>query len=207
MNNESDELNEDERRQFANLAREKTPPDHLEEIIVRKLKDANLISSPTPPRKRWSFLKPVAAFAGLLLIFMLGATAGTLWFSAASAPLPARSDRPQFILLLRAPAPEERKVSPAETLRRVKEYSDWAKETRQRGFLLQGEKLKDEMRILTNAENPSEISAKELNQPVNTIKGYFLIEARDYEQAEAIARSCPHIKYGGRIEVREIERF
>jgi hypothetical protein len=37
------------------------------------------------------------------------------------------------------------------------------------------------------------------------IGGLFAIKADDYEKAVEIARECPHLKYGGRIELREIE--
>ena len=32
--------------------------------------------------------------------------------------------------------------------------------------------------------------------------GYFAIEAADYDEAVAISRDCPHLKYGERIELR-----
>ncbi|MGQ0715255.1 MAG: sigma-70 family RNA polymerase sigma factor [Gemmatimonadaceae bacterium] len=42
-------------------------------------------------------------------------------------------------------------------------------------------------------------------EAAEVIGGYFAIEAADYDEAVAIARSCPHIKYSGRIEVREVD--
>jgi hypothetical protein len=36
------------------------------------------------------------------------------------------------------------------------------------------------------------------------IGGYFLIRAADDAAALALARSCPHLRHGGRIEVRRI---
>ena len=35
--------------------------------------------------------------------------------------------------------------------------------------------------------------------------GYFLIEASDDAAAAALARTCPHIKYGGSIVVRRVQ--
>jgi hypothetical protein len=35
--------------------------------------------------------------------------------------------------------------------------------------------------------------------------GYFLIRAANQRTALEIARSCPHVRYGGRIVLREIE--
>lgn len=35
--------------------------------------------------------------------------------------------------------------------------------------------------------------------------GYFLIAASDDASAAALARTCPHIKYGGSIVVRRVQ--
>ena len=37
------------------------------------------------------------------------------------------------------------------------------------------------------------------------IGGYFTIEAADYNEAVEICSDCPHLTYGGRIELREVE--
>jgi hypothetical protein len=37
------------------------------------------------------------------------------------------------------------------------------------------------------------------------LAGYFIIRAADQRSALEIGRSCPHVRYGGRIVVREIE--
>jgi hypothetical protein len=37
------------------------------------------------------------------------------------------------------------------------------------------------------------------------IGGFYTIEARSYDDAVSIASGCPHVKYSGRIEVREVE--
>jgi hypothetical protein len=39
------------------------------------------------------------------------------------------------------------------------------------------------------------------------IAGYFLLPASDYDHAITIAKTCPHLKHGGTIEIRQIERF
>ena len=37
------------------------------------------------------------------------------------------------------------------------------------------------------------------------VGGYFLIRASSYDVAVEIARTCPHLRYGGRIEVRQVD--
>ena len=77
--------------------------------------------------------------------------------------------------------------------RRIREYSEWARGLRDK--LVEGEKLTDE------------ISSVGAGNAQSTVGGFFRIRARDRAEADAIARSCPHVRYGGRIEVREIQRI
>lgn len=44
------------------------------------------------------------------------------------------------------------------------------------------------------------------NDGTTPIGGFFIIAADTRERALQLAKTCPHLKYGGRIEVREIER-
>jgi hypothetical protein len=42
--------------------------------------------------------------------------------------------------------------------------------------------------------------------PLGEMSGFFLIRANDRDEALAVARTHPHLRYGGSIEVREIVR-
>jgi len=35
--------------------------------------------------------------------------------------------------------------------------------------------------------------------------GYYIIEAASYDQAIERSRDCPHLEYGGTIEVRQVD--
>ena len=37
------------------------------------------------------------------------------------------------------------------------------------------------------------------------VGGYFIISAADYDEACRVAESNPHFKYGGNIEVRQVD--
>ena len=37
--------------------------------------------------------------------------------------------------------------------------------------------------------------------------GYYIIEAGSYDQAIERSRDCPHLEYGGTIEVREVDKI
>ncbi len=39
------------------------------------------------------------------------------------------------------------------------------------------------------------------------VGGFFIIAAKDYEEACKIAQGCPHLKHYGRVEVRQIDKM
>ena len=107
-------------------------------------------------------------------------------------------------MILRNPPETFRSGIPNERLRT--EYTAWAGTLAERGLFLEGEELGDDGRLLhPNPESDVAVSVEELAATDKTVSGYFLIRARNYKEAEAIARTCPHIGYGGAIEVRPLQ--
>ena len=118
----------------------------------------------------------VAALAAAAAL-VIGFTAGLL-MSRDSEPA-----GPMFVLLLHGGADGH-----------VDEYRAWAVSLRERNALVGGEKLKDASTILGRGA------------ATDPVRGYFVITARDAAEAERIAGECPHLRYGGWIEMREIEK-
>jgi hypothetical protein len=120
--------------------------------------------------------------------------------SPATAAAPQDGLEPDLILLRGPPAPppgsppqDEAAVAAA-----VARYTAWADTLRAQGRLVSAEKLEDGTgRWL--GEFPPE------GPPGSDIGGFFLIRARSWAEAEAIAATGPHIGYGGTIELRAIE--
>ncbi|HSE99075.1 MAG TPA: YciI family protein [Blastocatellia bacterium] len=203
MNEElEDKLSPHEREAFDRLIKEKMPPPFLEERIVEMLKQSNLIR-PAEAGPSFSFVRIAAALAAGVALFVSGAVAGIWWASAQSSD----TRLPQFMLVLRMTPQELRAVAADEERSRVEEYSAWARNVGQAGALIGGEKLKDEVWLLNTVDGRAAISDRWPDSTEKVIAGYFLIQARDYEQAIRIAEGCPHLKYGGTVEVRQIERF
>ncbi len=204
MNQEfDDELSEEERQVFAGLPREKVPPARLEDRVVQSLKQAGVLS---PPKKfiRSNAVRIGMAVAASLLFFVLGAAVMRWW----SRPVQT-SDLPEFMLVLRQTRAQDQQRTAEESLRIAKEYGNWARQLSRQGVPVDGEKLKDEARTLRMVDGrptgSDEINRADAGRA--TIAGYFLIKATGYEHAVKIAEGCPHLKYGGTIEVREIDRF
>lgn len=192
----NEELSAEERQALDALPREVDPPPELEDRTVQALKGRGKLHL---RHGTGGWQRMLAAAAAAVLLLAGGAAAGR-WTAASSVVAP---EQPEFLLLLRA-GQEEAPRTDEEMMERVNEYSAWARAARQQGSLLTGEKLMDDGRLLSGA-------AMALLEPGSGgeegIQGYFLIRATDYRQAVAVASGCPHLKYGGLIEVRRIHKF
>jgi hypothetical protein len=197
-----DELSPEESRAFDGLRRVvATPPASLEERVVGSLKEAGLIRT----RRAWLAGAPAvaAAVAASLALFILGVAAGARLFAGQPG---GKDGEPQFMLVLRALPAREEGTREDET-RRVREYSAWAGELRRTGLLVGGEKLEDDARVLRPEGGRVAVSEGRATAPDESIAGYFLVRARDYEHAVTIAEGCPHVRHGGSIEIRRIARL
>ncbi len=178
------------------LPRRAEPAPELEERVVRTLQAEGLLSS-QPAGKTRRALTIAAGVAASVLLFLAGLITG----SSRQPGTPAVR-QPTYALLLRS-APQG-DLLPAEQ-QLVAEYKQWALEVRKSGTNIRGEKLAD-FSLLLEPQQPGELSLEEpAEQPAGPVVGFFLIDTPDLDQAVQIARSCPHLKYGGTIELRRID--
>lgn len=133
--------------------------------------------------RRWV----VAAAAAV--IFIAGVGAGRLW-----PPTQAEvTGRPRYLLLLAGDTVPE--VSPGD---RAKEYGEWARSVSVNGIYIRGAELAPTARLIGVAAETS------LGRELATVGGYFIVEASTETEAVRLAESCPHVKYGGVIQVRKL---
>ena len=194
MKIDESDLAETEKRALRALAEGPEPPASLATATVGRLSGAGLLGKPgrrTPGRR----MRLLAAAAGLFL-FALGLAAGLRLGSAAARPA-AATPLPRFALFL-YDAPDEKNLTDAQMQGRVDEYRNWARGLRAAGRQIAGEKLETEGRFVGPGPTAS--------SPGWPLGGYFVISAPDMDAAVAVAQSCPHVKHGGRIEVRAIAR-
>ena len=174
----SDELKPEERAMFDRLREEAGLPSTLEERIVASLEERGLL-------RRYRSRIDRRALATAVLAAVVGFAAGG-WFERPRTPPGPRS-------ICRLVASMHRLGEEG----RVHEYSAWAKELRARGVHISGEKLDDEGDGL-GASGPVPLSTE------GELGGWFLVEGQDREGALQIARSCPHLRHGGKIVLRRI---
>ena len=111
-----------------------------------------------------------------------------------------------FILLLHRPAGPPPTLPPQQAAAVTKEYFDWGDRLRSEGRLKGGEKLTfDAGRVMRSAAGRIMVTDGPYAESKELLGGFFLITAGDYKEACHIAESCPHFKYGGAIEVRQID--
>ncbi|HKB15148.1 MAG TPA: hypothetical protein VKF62_03740 [Planctomycetota bacterium] len=174
---EDDELTPEEQAAIRSLPREADPPPALEERVVAGLRDRGLVA----PRRRWTGMLWRGAAA--VALFAAGVGAGRV-----TATRSASSEGSVFLLLLYA-GPEGR-TGEAD---RVREYGSWAASLRREGKLLEAERLGSEYRVLGGSA--------EASPP----RGYFLFRASGMDEALEIARTCPHLRHGGRVSVQPLD--
>lgn len=191
-------LTEAERRALHALHEDLLPPPALEDRVILELKNRGLLRA-RPAGSRWPW-RAAVALAASLAIFLSGVYLGT----RATSPAP-RPKGAQFVFFLvegesfRAPLPDEEED-------RIAEYRNWAHRLRDSGIRLSGEKLKDGEEIL--GSSPSKrlpAGAQVADGDVGSLGGYFIVEAKNLEHAREIASTCPHLRHGGRLIIRQID--
>jgi hypothetical protein len=113
----------------------------------------------------------------------------------------------QYVLLLHERPADSADVSPAEMQEIVQRYKTWSMDLAQRGLIAGGEKLVDDGgRVLRLRGGEVVASDGPYAEAHDVIGGYFVIQAADDAQAEAIARTCPHLRGTQWIEIRRVDK-
>ena len=201
MNN--DELTPDEYESLRRARVEAAPPRELEEDTVAALRERGLVR---PPIRLRSFASPAWIWAtAAALVALVGwtmlhrqppqdlASSTVLDRSATTAAPPVTG--PRYVLLLYAGGTS---IAGAPDARR-REYADWARGLASRGVAISGEELSEEAHEIP-ASDPAPSAPPAAPLP----RGFFVVSAPDLAAAQRIASSCPHLRYGGRIVVKQI---
>jgi hypothetical protein len=121
---------------------------------------------------------------------------------------PEEIDMAQYMLLLHQ-VPNYTQDLPREAMMEmIKRYMVWADGLRQKGKMVGGEKLTGSGgRHIRLKDGKPVASDGPYAEAKDVIGGYFVIEANDLAEAEAIAAECPHLSVSPNnwAEVRPIE--
>jgi YCII-related domain-containing protein len=162
--------------QLSALRGPKSPPASLEEATIARLRAMGVL------RKPGLVVRPLPGFLALCGSFLLGLAVWPL--------LPVlhagKNSRPQFLLLLYGdPQHRGQEHRP--------EYVAWARGLAARGQLTGDGELTGEVEDLSKS-----VPVEGTEQPL----GFFVLRASDRAEALKLSMGCPHLRYGGRVELR-----
>jgi hypothetical protein len=116
---------------------------------------------------------------------------------------------PQFMMLLYdTPAMQQAWAgfSPEEMEAGIQLYAAWSEGLAARGKLRGGDKLRDrEGRVVRGAGDEQRVTDGPFAEAKEVLGGFFVIEADDYEESLELTRDCPHLEFGGTVEIRAVD--
>jgi len=169
------------------------PPRELASRVLGTLESRGLVS---PAKRRGSpWISRIAVLAAGLVLGILARSAfqeqresrGTI---AVQSPID------QYVLLLYGDTPGD---TGAVHVAREAEYGRWASALGAGVRWVGGHELHDVVAQFGDSTSPVGSDA-----PPERLAGFFVIEAQSREQAAHVARTCPHLKYGGRVIVMTV---
>ncbi|MGD0144581.1 MAG: YciI family protein [Rhizomicrobium sp.] len=111
---------------------------------------------------------------------------------------------PDFMLFLHQDLGTGPIASPEEMMAVVKEYIAWSDRMRAEGRYRSAERLSNDAgKVLRPKDGRIAVTDGPYAETKEIIGGYYVIGAKDYDEACRISETHPHLKYGGRIEIRQ----
>ena len=109
-----------------------------------------------------------------------------------------------FMLIFRDTTPEKYEtLSPEERKRSLDRWNAWYDGIAATGQMDHGHPLKSGGRVVSSRRGETVFDGP-FSEAKETIGGYFVITARDLDEATEIARKCPNLQYGMTVEVRPV---
>ena len=114
----------------------------------------------------------------------------------------------QYLLLLYDNPKTWQEMKPADLQKAFGKYMAWGQQLRDKKIWLGSHKLADEPgKVIRGKDGQPRVSDGPYSETKEVLGGYYLIEAPGYEAAVAESRTCPHLEYGGTIEVRQVDEM
>jgi hypothetical protein len=107
-----------------------------------------------------------------------------------------------FLFVYRRGTEAYRKLTPEEMQQQMQRWQDWITEGVQKGWMINyGDGLKEEGRVVNGKKVVTDgpfVEAKEI------VGGYSIVQAENLDAAAEIAKGCPVLLAGGKVEVRPL---
>src|SRR5215207_1509425 len=113
---------------------------------------------------------------------------------------------PKYMLLLHDNPAGFATLSPEDIQKVIQKYMSWSAPLRTSGVITESAKLTDEPgRVVRGKGVEMRVTDGPYSESKEILGGYFTVTADNYEAAVARAAECPHLEFGGTIEVREVD--
>jgi hypothetical protein len=112
----------------------------------------------------------------------------------------------QYLLLLHADPTGWINMPPQEQQKWMGKYKAWGDQAQKAGYLLGSNKLVDHGGKIVRGPKAL-VTDGPFSETKEVLGGYYLIEAKDYDEAVRRCKGHPHLEHGGTIEVRQIEQL
>ncbi len=113
---------------------------------------------------------------------------------------------PNYVLFLHEDPADWAGVSPEEMQRVIEKYRAWHEGLVRDGRLVEGYKLVDGSgRTIVRRGGETSETDGPYAEAREIVGGLFVVQADGYDAAAEIARECPALEYGTRIELREVD--
>jgi len=180
-----DDLTPEEKAAFEKLTYSQAPPTALEDRVVAALQNEGLVKK---TKSMNQYLKYAVGIAASVALFFAGNYMGRQ--TSASIEIDPLYG---YMMILK----EDAKFKPGDPMEMFQEYAAWMEGLFEKGVQITGQELKD------NAWEVSAAGTKTIGSEADSrVTGYFIIQANTEDQALAVVRDNPHIKYGGTIELK-----
>lgn len=117
---------------------------------------------------------------------------------------------PEFMLISHhsMEVPEGFEPTPEMIQAVIKKYNDWTAKLQQAGRLTGINKLTAELgRNIVGFGDRQVVTDGPYAETKEVIGGYWIVTAANYDEAVELARDCPSLEFGGRIEVRQVDQI
>ena len=108
----------------------------------------------------------------------------------------------EYLLLFRGTA-WEKGLSPEEIQSVASQFMAWFDRMRQQGKVRAGQPLEHEGKIVSGKGGRT-VADGPFAESKETIAGYFILQVADENEAVALAKQCPTLDYGVKVEVRPV---
>ena len=113
----------------------------------------------------------------------------------------------KYMFIFKGASDEAAKLSPDEMQQHMQKWYKWIQDLTDRKVYLSGEPLEKEGKIVSRSGNKNVITDGPFPETKELVGGYFIINANNLDEAAEIAKDCPGLELGGRVEVRTVMKM